>query len=267
MCVASAKTRTLGDDASEDGSAEGSSPAPQSLTLHNPLFAGWKRLYLVPSRPRFLQEARRARKRRHRVPRRPMHAAKGLYVDQRHHLVAAIEFSVVRIDTVRSVVSSKSAHAKIRVDTGVKLHNPLVRHTTPRGSASVHRKATRQGTLFDEVFIWRSRPVCYPVCGIRCTCSCVSIHIGGVVQGGRRAPYPRSRFRRKVTDDGKTTEGNPPCRLGGAHRPRLAGTYARGGTARVPAAALRRVAVTAEDGLSRLGAPCSSYALAMLTLC
>ena len=234
MCVASAKTRTLGDDASEDGSAEGSSPAPQSLTLHNPLFAGWKRLYLVPSRPRFLQEARRARKRRHRVPRRPMHAAKGLYVDQRHHLVAAIEFSVVRIDTVRSVVSSKSAHAKIRVDTGVKLHNPLVRHTTPRGSASVHRKATRQGTLFDEVFIWRSRPVCYPVCGIRCTCSCVSIHIGGVVQGGRRAPYPilteivpRSRLRRKVTDDGKTTEGNPPCRLGGAHRPRLAGTYAR----------------------------------------
>jgi len=46
------------------------------------------------------------------------------------------QFSVVRIDTVRSVVSSKSAHAKIRVDTGVpvstgvKLHNPLVRHTT-----------------------------------------------------------------------------------------------------------------------------------------
>jgi hypothetical protein len=135
MCVASAKTRTLGDDASEDGSAEGSSPAPQSLTLHNPLFAGWKRLYLVPSRPRFLQEARRARKRRHRVPRRPMHAAKGLYVDQRHTTWLP-QFSVVRIDTVRSVVSSKSAHAKIRVDTGVpvstgvKLHNPLVRHTT-----------------------------------------------------------------------------------------------------------------------------------------
>jgi hypothetical protein len=94
-------------------------------------------------------------------------------------------------------------------------------------------------------------------------------YIGGVVQGGRRAPYPilteivpRSRFRRKVTDDGKTTEGNPPCRLGGAHRPRLAGTYARGGTARVPAAALRRVAVTAEDGSARHALP-----LAMLTLC
>jgi len=46
MCAASAKTAAV------------TMPARWCERL----FAGWKRLYLVPSRPRFLQEARRARK-------------------------------------------------------------------------------------------------------------------------------------------------------------------------------------------------------------
>jgi hypothetical protein len=83
MCAASAKTAAV------------TMPARWCERL----FAGWKRLYLVPSRPRFLQEARRARKpagtarHRHagrRARRGPgLYAAKGLY-DQRHHLVALI---------------------------------------------------------------------------------------------------------------------------------------------------------------------------------
>ena len=45
---------------------------------------------MVLSRPRFLHEARRARKRRHRAARRGgLYAAKGLY-NQRHHLVIAL---------------------------------------------------------------------------------------------------------------------------------------------------------------------------------
>ena len=59
---------------------------------------------MVPSRPRFLHEARRARKRRHRAPRRPIYAAEGLY-NQRHYLVALFVPRVVVVAPVEGDVT------------------------------------------------------------------------------------------------------------------------------------------------------------------